>query len=124
MSGESANLPPNQQIAETDDQAKATDTTDEPLHSALSGKVISNPDEAYWAPPLITMSDLFGSIGSTLKKNPGSLMTVLFAEQPDVPYAPDEREELASRRTTEQLKFLGLLLLIVVVIGGLIYLLF
>jgi hypothetical protein len=92
------------------------------VRCALTGKEIS-ADEAYWAPPLVTTGELVRTLASTLFRNPANLSNVLFGEQPDVPYAPEAREELASRRTSEQVKLLLLLLLIVAVIVVPIYLL-
>jgi hypothetical protein len=91
------------------------------VRCALTGEVIS-ADEAYWAPPLVTVQELIKAVSANIK-SPGNLGNVLFGEQENVPYSPDAREELAARRTTEQLKLLGFLLLILVVIGGIIYLL-
>jgi hypothetical protein len=148
MSGESGNLPPNrtdekaheiasEQASEESAQPAATpvaaqeqtqpeteDTsTGETVRCALTGEEV-RADEAYWAPPLVTFQNLMSTVFSTLKSNPGDLGRVLFAEQPNVPYSPNARDELASRRTTEQLKLLGVLLLILIVVGGLIYLIF
>lgn len=85
------------------------------VQCALTGKEIPS-DEAYWAPPLVTTRQLFGTIFSNITLTPGNLGHVLFDEQPDVPYAPDAREELAARRTTEQVKLLLILLLLVALI--------
>lgn len=87
-------------------------TTNEQLFCALTGRPIS-ADEAYWAPPLITARELVTAIMTTLLRSPGNLGQVLLAEQADVPYAADAREELAARRNAEQLKLLvGLLVLV------------
>jgi hypothetical protein len=49
-------------------------------------------------------------------RSPGTLGHLLFAEQPNVPYAPDAREQLAARRGAEQLKLLvGLLIAIALI---------
>jgi hypothetical protein len=85
------------------------------LHCALTGKVIV-PSEAYWAPPLITAGELFSTIFQTARRAPANLGNVLFDEQPNVPYHPEARELLASRRTAEQLKLLAVLLLIAAII--------
>lgn len=85
------------------------------LRCALTGKAL-RPDEAYWAPPLITTGQLVSTLFTTVTRTPADLGRVLFAEQPNVPYAPEAREELGARRTTEQLKFLGVLLLVAVVL--------
>jgi hypothetical protein len=84
---------------------------DEKLRCALTGKPVSR-SEAYWAPPLITARDLVTTVISTIIHAPGTLGHVLMAEQPDVPYAPEAREQLAARRSAEQLKLLLLLLAI------------
>jgi hypothetical protein len=100
------------------DYAEATtdkkEVVHEQLYCALTGKPIS-AEEAYWAPPLVTFRELINAIGHGLR-TPGTLGAILFTEQPNVPYAPEEREQLAARRSAEQLKLLvGLLLLIAVV---------
>lgn len=79
------------------------------LHCALTGKPV-RPEDAYWAPPLITTGDLLRTIFRTLFTAPGTLGQVLLNEQPNVPYAAEARQELAARRTTEQLKLIGLLI--------------
>ncbi len=112
MSGKSDNLPPDQTAKAEHGETQ----TAAPLRCHLTGEVISNPDDAYWAPPLVTVQDLFGTIFNTLKTNPGNLGSVLFAEQPDVPYAPEAREKLGQRRTVEQLKFIGMVLVIAAII--------
>lgn len=84
---------------------------DEQLHCALTGKPIS-PEEAYWAPPLVTFRELVTTVGHTMMHTPNDLGHVLFGEQPNVPYAQDARDLLARRRSAEQLKLLiGLLVL-------------
>jgi hypothetical protein len=81
------------------------------LVCALTGRSIT-PAEAYWAPPIVTARELVSTIGTTIVRAPGNLGHILFAEQPDVPYAQDVRDQLASRRSAEQLKLLiGLLIL-------------
>ncbi len=94
---------------------QTTPTSDGMVRCALTGKEIS-ADEAYWAPPLVTTGELVSTLASTLFRNPANLSNVLLGEQPDVPYDPEAREELASRRTSEQVKLLLLLLLIVAII--------
>ncbi|MGQ9927646.1 MAG: hypothetical protein ACUVS4_12355 [Chloroflexaceae bacterium] len=81
------------------------------LRCALTGVPVS-PDEAYWAPPLITTRQLIATVLRTLFTAPDALGQVLFGELPNVPYAPAAREQLAARRTVEQLKLLGLILLL------------
>lgn len=89
--------------------------SDEMVRCALTGKEIP-ASEAYWAPPLITAWELVSTIVSNLIHSPGNLSTILFEKQDDVPYAPEAREELAARRTLEQLKLLGILLIILAAI--------
>lgn len=87
-------------------------TADEQLRCALTGQPLS-AGQAYWAPPLVTARELVGTIYRSLLHSPGTLSHVLFDEQPNVPYDPAVREQLAARRSAEQLKLLvGLLLLI------------
>ncbi|EFO81075.1 hypothetical protein OSCT_1059 [Oscillochloris trichoides DG-6] len=81
------------------------------LHCALTGRRL-RPDEAYWAPPLITTSELISTIWRTLLTNPNNLSHILMDEPTNVPYAPEARQELARRRSTEQAKLLGVLLLV------------
>jgi hypothetical protein len=81
------------------------------LHCALTGKLI-HPDEAYWAPPLITTRELVTTLVQTMLSTPGAIGQVLMGEQPNVPYAPEARAELGRRRSVEQVKLLALLLVI------------
>jgi hypothetical protein len=81
------------------------------LRCALTGRLL-NAEEAYWAPPLITTGDLVRTVMQTLFTAPGTLGQVLMADMPNVPYAPEAREQLARRRSVEQVKLLGLLLFI------------
>ena len=90
-------------------------SSNESLHCALTGKPIS-ADEAYWAPPLITARELVTTVVRTAFQSPGLLGAVLMAEQPDVPYAQDAREQLAARRSAEQVKLLLLLLVVLAVL--------
>jgi hypothetical protein len=90
---------------------------EEQLYCSLTGKPISG-DAVYWAPPLVTARELVATIVSGLFRAPGSLGHILFAEQPNVPYAKDAREELAARRSSEQAKLLGVLLLAVALLAA------
>jgi hypothetical protein len=81
----------------------------------LTGRTLPAED-AYWAPPLVTARDLVGALVTNLFRTPSNLGHVLFDEQPNVPYHPEARQQLASRRTAEQLKLLLILLLVAVVI--------
>jgi hypothetical protein len=84
---------------------------DSEIRCAITGRSL-RPDEAYWAPPLVTVRDLVTTVWKALTTAPGSLGQMLMGEQPNVPYAPEARQELARRRSVEQIKLLGLLLLI------------
>lgn len=90
-------------------------TTSSPLYCALSGKPI-NPEEAYWAPPLITTRSLVTTVVSTALRSPANLGPILFSEQQDVAYAPDAKPLLAKRRSAEQAKLLLILLVIAAII--------
>jgi nitrous oxide reductase accessory protein NosL len=70
------------------------------------------------APPLVTFRQLITAITQGLTHSPGTLGTILFAEQPNVPYAPAAREQLATRRSAEQIKLLVGLLLVVALIAA------
>jgi hypothetical protein len=89
----------------------------EQLYCALTGAPVS-AEEAYWAPPLVTFGQLVAAIVQSLRHSPSTLGTILFAEQPNVPYAPAAREQLAARRSAEQLKLLVGLLLAVALIAA------
>jgi hypothetical protein len=89
----------------------------EQLYCALTGVPVST-EEAYWAPPLVTFRQLIAAITQGLAHSPGTLGTILFAEQPNVPYAPAAREQLAARRGAEQIKLLVGLLLVVALIAA------
>ena len=92
------------------------------LVCALTGKPISAA-EAYWAPPLVTARELVATVLNNLLRSPGNLGQVLLAEQPNVPYAQEAREQLASRRSAEQLKLLvGLLVLVALIAAPILFL--
>ncbi|MBC8075132.1 MAG: hypothetical protein H7Y32_03575 [Chloroflexales bacterium] len=82
---------------------------------ALTGKPMQ-AEEAYWAPPLITARSLVSAVVKNAVRTPSNLGHVLFEEQPNVPYHPEARQLLASRRTAEQLKLLLILLAVAAVI--------
>lgn len=88
----------------------------EQLFCALTGRPIS-AEAAYWAPPLVTARELVVTVLTTLVRAPSTLGMILFAEQPNVPYAQEAREQLAARRSAEQLKLLGVLLFALVLIA-------
>ena len=92
------------------------------LRCALTGKVISM-EEAYWAPPLITTRELISTILVTAMRAPKNLGFILFTEPENVPYAADARDQLAKRRTMEQLKLLIFLLMIATLIFTSLYVL-
>jgi hypothetical protein len=94
---------------------------DEQLYCSLTGKPI-HPEEAYWAPPLITFRELVTTVSHTMMHTPNELGQVLFGEQPNVPYAQDSRDLLARRRSSEQIKLLIGLLIIAAVIATPIFL--
>ncbi|NTU82680.1 MAG: hypothetical protein HGA45_25465 [Chloroflexales bacterium] len=81
------------------------------LRCALTGRPL-RPEECYWAPPLITTRQLITTLFETLLTTPGNLGQVLLGEQPNVPYAPEARPQLANQRSAEQVKLLALLLLV------------
>lgn len=81
------------------------------IRCALTGRPLA-PEEAYWAPPIITTRQLVTTLVQTLLTAPGNLGQILLGELPNVPYAPEARDQLASRRTVEQLKLLALLLVV------------
>ena len=88
----------------------------EQLHCALTGRPVS-AETAYWAPPLVTARELVVTIMRGAMHSPATLSHVLFADQPNVPYHPDVREQLSARRTSEQFKLLvGLLLAIALIV--------
>ena len=89
---------------------------EEQLYCALTGVPVK-ADTAYWAPPLVTARELVSAIVRGALHSPGTLSHVLFAEQPNVPYDPAVRDQLAARRSSEQLKLLvGLLVAIALVV--------
>jgi hypothetical protein len=121
MSGTQEDLPPDQTANSDDTSHTSGDAPTAPtVRCALTGEEIS-ADEAYWAPPLVTAKELVSTITTKAFRSPGELKQMLFEEQPDVPYSPRARDQLAARRTTEQLKLIGPILLIVVVIVVIIY---
>jgi hypothetical protein len=90
---------------------------EEQLYCSLTGKPIS-AEEAYWAPPLVTARELVATIFTSLFRAPGTLGHILFAEQANVPYAQEAREELGARRSSEQAKLLAGLLLAVALLAA------
>src|SRR5690349_20135769 len=85
------------------------------VHCAFTGKTL-RAEDAYWAPPIITARELISAVSTNLVRTPSNLGHILFEEQPNVPYYPEARQLLASRRSFEQAKLLGVLLLIAALI--------
>lgn len=98
--------------ARAGDERQQPAVVEEQLICALTGQPVSHA-EAYWAPPLITARQLIGTVISALFTAPSTLGPLLFDEQPNVPYAPAARDQLAARRSAEQVKLLVLLLVVV-----------
>jgi hypothetical protein len=68
--------------------------------------------------PFISARQLVTATTSTALRAPGMLSDMLFKELELVPYCTECREELAAKRTTEQLKvLLGILVILALVIG-------
>ncbi len=84
------------------------------VQCALTGKTL-RAEDAYWAPPLITARELITAVITNLR-TPSKLGVILFEEQPNVPYDPEARQQLGARRSIDQMKLLGLLLLIAAII--------
>jgi hypothetical protein len=104
------------------EETTSKEVVHEQLYCALTGKPIS-AEEAYWAPPLVTVRELLSALAHGLLHSPGALGAILFTEQPNVPYAPDVREQLAARRSAEQLKLLvGLLVLVALIAAPILFL--
>ena len=75
--------------------------------------------------PFISARQLVTTTATTAFRAPGVLTDLLFKELDLVPYCVGCREELAAKRTSEQLKFLlGMLLILALVIGVPMYLMF
>jgi len=68
--------------------------------------------------PLITFRQLVTAIWTTALRAPSLLGDILFKELDQVPYCATCREDVAARRQTEQLKFAGAILLVLVLIIG------
>ena len=102
------------------DEASVADSAEsahgEQLYCSLTGRAL-DAAEVYWAPPLVTARELVTTIVTTLLRSPGSLGHILLTEQADVPYAQDVRDQLADRRSAEQLKLLVGLLVAAVLIA-------
>jgi len=102
--------------AETPNMASTPAVVNEQLYCALTGKPIS-AETAYWAPPLVTARELVAAVVNGALFAPGTLSLILFEQQPNVPYDPAMREQLATRRSAEQLKLLiGLLTIIALIV--------
>jgi hypothetical protein len=68
--------------------------------------------------PLITARQLVATTASTAVRAPGMLGDILFKELDQVPYCAECREQVAAKRTGEQLKFLLTLLLVLALVLG------
>lgn len=68
--------------------------------------------------PFITARQLVATTATTAIRAPGLLGNLLFKELEQVPYCQQCRDDLAAKRTGEQLKFLLLLLLVIAVVVG------
>lgn len=80
-------------------------------------------DDIKLGQPFITARQLVTTIVTTALRAPGVLSDLLFKELDQVPYCAECRDELAAKRTGEQLKFLvGVLLIMALVIGVPLYL--
>lgn len=69
--------------------------------------------------PFITARQLVTTTASTAFRAPAMLGDILFKELDLVPYCAECREEVAGKRTTEQLKFLLTVLLVMAIVIGL-----
>jgi hypothetical protein len=102
--------------------ARQPNVVEEQLFCALTGQPVA-ADRAYWAPPLVTARELVATIARAALTSPGTLSHILFDEQPNVPYAPEAREQLAARRSSEQLKLLvGLLMVVALIVAPIVLL--
>lgn len=68
--------------------------------------------------PFITARQLMATTATTAVRAPGLLPDILFKELDQVAYCAGCREELAGKRTSEQLKFLLTILFIMAVVIG------
>lgn len=76
-------------------------------------------EHTYMGHPLITARQLVTTTVNTAVRAPALLNDLLFRELDKVPYCPECREEVAARRQSEQLKLMGGLLLILLLVVGL-----
>ena len=75
--------------------------------------------------PFISARQLVMTTTTTALRTPGLLSDLLLRELDRVPYCDDCRAELAAKRTSEQLKvLLGILLIMAIVLGLPMYLMF
>ena len=69
--------------------------------------------------PVITARQLVGAIATTAVRAPGLLGDILFKELDQVGYCATCREQVAVQRVAEQQKFMGAVLLVLVLLVGL-----
>lgn len=74
-------------------------------------------EHAHMGQPFISVGQLLTTTASTAVRAPGALGNLLFKELDSVPYCADCRAALASKRTTEQLKMLIMMLTVLFVVG-------
>jgi hypothetical protein len=89
--------------------------TEAALTCARCGKTIA-PDEAHMGQPLITA----GELARIAIKSPAALAGPTL---PDVPYCADCRPLVAQQRTMEQLKVLGFILVLLILVAAGIFIL-
>lgn len=78
-------------------------------------------EHAVMGQPFITARQLATTTAVTALRAPALLGDLLFKELDKVPYCAACRAQLAARRTAEQLKFLGGVLLVLALLIGLIW---
>ena len=88
-----------------------------PTACTFCGKSLRD-DEIRLGQPFITARQLMTTIVATLVRAPGLLSDLLFKELDQVPYCSECRDELAAKRTGEQLKFLLSVLLVMALVVG------
>jgi predicted nucleic acid-binding Zn ribbon protein len=103
-------------------QASSATTTTSATTCTVCGAALRDEDIRL-GQPFITARQLVTTIMTTAVRAPGVLSDLLFKELDQVPYCAECRDELAAKRTGEQLKFLlGVLLIMALVIGVPLYL--
>lgn len=88
-------------------------------------RTLLEPEQVHLGPPFITARQLATTTTTTIIRTPALLSDLLFKELDQVPYCSTCRDELAEKRTTEQLKFLvGSLLILALALSVPLYFLF